>query len=254
MDDQIAMHLVTQARDGDQVALDQLITHCIPMVYNIVGRALMRPCDVDDVVQETLLAVVRGIGGLREVASFRSWLVAITTNKIRDHVREQSQFPKSSLDDCVDVADPGADFVDMTLTQLGLSGQRREVALATRWLDPDDRRLLPLWWLEAAGRLIRADLVGALGIDSHHTTVRLARMKSRLETARMIVRALLDSPRCLGLQQAAEGWRGQEAPLWRKRFARHIRECPSCTSAASGLVPAESLLVDMAPVPQGAHR
>ncbi len=45
--------------------------------------------------------------------------------------------------------------MDLTILRLGLSGQRREVAEATRWLDEDDRELLALWWQEAAGELTR---------------------------------------------------------------------------------------------------
>ena len=37
--------------------------------------------------------------------------------------------PRADLD--VDVTDPGADFVDLTIAKLGLRGQRREVAEAT---------------------------------------------------------------------------------------------------------------------------
>ena len=34
-----------------------------------------------------------------------------------------------------EVADPAADFVELTIVRLGLSGQRAETAQATRWLD-----------------------------------------------------------------------------------------------------------------------
>ena len=66
--------LVTAARSGDQDSLDELVAQYLPLVYNIVGRALARHADVDDVVQETMLRVVRGLGGLRDPERFRSWL------------------------------------------------------------------------------------------------------------------------------------------------------------------------------------
>lgn len=65
------------ARAGDRAALDDLLTGHLPLLYNIVGRALDGHPDVDVVVQETMLDAVRGIGGLRDPAAFRSWLVAI---------------------------------------------------------------------------------------------------------------------------------------------------------------------------------
>jgi hypothetical protein len=40
----------------------------LPLVYNIVGRALSGHAGVDDVVQETMLRAVRGLGDLRDPA------------------------------------------------------------------------------------------------------------------------------------------------------------------------------------------
>ncbi|MBS2965789.1 sigma-70 family RNA polymerase sigma factor [Actinocrinis puniceicyclus] len=244
---QMDARLVTAARNGDQDCLDELVARYLPLVYNIVGRALARHGDVDDVVQETMLRVVRGLGGLRRPERFRSWLVAIAMNQVREHARNHRD--TAPLDRIEQLADPGADFVDLTLAELGLSGQRRETALATRWLDPDDRHLLALWWLVTAGHLTRAELVEALDLDAHHVTVRIARMKAQLDGARLVVRALIARPRCPGLSQAAGSWRGQESPLWRKRFARHVRACTYCSSAEMDLVPAERLLAGLGLVP-----
>ena len=246
--------LVDAARAGDQRALDELIARYLPLVYNIVGRALARGADVDDVVQDTMLRVVRGVRGLRDPERFRSWLVAVAMNQVREHRRSGYGAPEPLDEDAVaDLADPGADFVDLTLTQLGLSGQRREVARATMWLDDDDRQLLSLWWLEAAGQLHRADLVEALGLDPHHVTVRIARMKGQLEAARLVVRALTSGDYCPGLGEVAATWGGEATPLWRKRFARHVRECGFCPADTKDLIPAERLLAGLAltPLPAG---
>lgn len=245
---QVDAALVEAARAGRQEALDELIAQYLPLVYNIVGRALARHADVDDVVQDTMLRVVHGLPGLRDPQRFRSWLVAITMNQVREHHRSRWSDP-AALDEIAEVADPGADFVDLALTELGLSGQRREVAQATRWLDPDDRDLLSLWWLVTAGQLTRGELVGALELDPHHVTVRVARMKGQLEGARLVVRALAAVPGCPRLAEAAASWRGDPAPLWRKRFARHIRECGYCPSDLRDLIPAERLLAGLALIP-----
>lgn len=245
---QMDARLVNDARAGDQESLDELVAQYLPLVYNIVGRALAGRGDVDDVVQETMLRVLRGLGGLRDPERFRSWLVAVAMNQVREHSRSRGAAP-DSLEEAEQLADPGADFVDLTLTELGLAGQRREVALATRWLDADDRHLLSLWWLVTTGHLTRAELVTALDIDAHHVTVRVARMKGQLDVARMVVRALMAAPRCRGLAGTAAPWRGEESPLWRKRFARHVRECPQCSAIATDLIPAERLLAGLGLVP-----
>ncbi|AVZ71243.1 RNA polymerase [Streptomyces lunaelactis] len=242
--------LVEAARRGDQRAQDELVAAYLPLVYNIVGRALNGHADADDVVQETMIRALRGLGSLRDPGGVRSWLVAITMNQIRRHWHKHRAEPASSdLQEAYDVADPGADFVDLTIVRLGLEGQRREVADATRWLDTDDRALLSLWWLEAAGELGRAEVAAALELSPQHTAVRVQRMKAQLETARVVVRALSAVPRCVLLDQAIGIWDGIPSALWRKRIARHARDCALCSGFEAGLVPAEGLLVGLGLVP-----
>ncbi|GAA1157786.1 RNA polymerase sigma factor (sigma-70 family) [Kitasatospora gansuensis] len=251
MDRYDAERVVTRAQAGEQQATDELIGAHLPLVYNIVGRALNGHPDTDDVVQETMLRAVDHLPSLRDPAGFRSWLVAIAMNQIRrrHQVAHQAQIPIGLT---YDSADPGADFVDLTITRLGLAGQRREVAEATRWLDQDDRELLSLWWLEAAGELSRAELAEALELSPQHAAVRVQRMKGQLETARVVVRALAVQPPCPQLGELTAQWDGAPGALWRKRIARHARECGSCAQQWEGLFPAEGLLAGLAlvPVPQ----
>jgi DNA-directed RNA polymerase specialized sigma24 family protein len=52
--------VVVAAMGGEQRAIDELVAACLPLVYNIVGRAMDVLADIDDVVQETMLHVLRG--------------------------------------------------------------------------------------------------------------------------------------------------------------------------------------------------
>ncbi|MFI0191912.1 sigma-70 family RNA polymerase sigma factor [Streptomyces sp. NPDC017082] len=237
--------LVSAARAGDPAAQDALVGACLPLVYNIVGRALNGSVDVDDVVQETMLRALGSLGDLRDPESFRSWLVAIAMNRVRAHWQDRRLAP-DAVDEAADVADPGADFVDLTIVRLQLSGQRQETAHATRWLEPDDREVLSLWWLECAGELTRAEVATALGVSPQHTAVRVQRMKARLEAARVVVRALGTRPACADLHTALAAWDGVPSALWRKRIARHARDCARCGGLWNGLLPAEGLLAGLA--------
>ncbi|MGW6473542.1 sigma-70 family RNA polymerase sigma factor [Streptomyces nigra] len=237
--------LVTAARDGDPQAQDALVGAYLPLVYNVVGRALNGSADVDDVVQETMLRALDALDGLRTPESFRSWLVAIAMNQVRAHWHTRQNAP-GGVEEARELADPGADFVDLTMVRLQLSGQRRETARATRWLEPDDRGLLSLWWLECAGELTRAEVAQALELSPQHTAVRVQRMKAQLEAARVVVRALDSRPLCEELHGLLGSWDGRPSALWRKRIARHARGCARCSGLWSGLMPAEGLLAGLA--------
>ncbi|MFF7443100.1 sigma-70 family RNA polymerase sigma factor [Streptomyces sp. NPDC008122] len=244
--------LVEAARAGDADARDTLVRAHLPLVHNIVGRALDGHADTDDIVQETMVRALDGLTGLRDPSRFRSWLVAIAMNGIRRRWHEHRRAPVPGLDRAADLADPAGDFTELTILRLGLSGQRRDVARATRWLDEDDAELLALWWLEAAGELTRAELAEGLGVSPQHAAVRVQRMKERLDTGRAVVRALDALPPCPELAGTVEAWDGRPSPLWRKRIARHLRTCTACTSRATGrrgLVPVEGLLVGIGLVP-----
>ncbi|MEV0201721.1 sigma-70 family RNA polymerase sigma factor, partial [Nonomuraea sp. NPDC050691] len=152
---------VRAAGAGDRGAIDELVRSHLPLVYNIAGRAMDGHPDVDDVVQEAMARVVTGVSGLRDPESFRSWLVAITLNQVREW-RRSSTASHAGLDEALGMADPGSDFAALTVTRLGLSGQRKETAEAVRWLDADDHEVLALWWMELAGQLSRAELAAGL--------------------------------------------------------------------------------------------
>lgn len=233
---------IAAAQAGDRQALDELVEGWLPLVYNVVGRALNGHADVDDVVQETMLRAVDNLGSLRDPDSFRSWLVAIAMRQIRDRARRKQP---DRLDESA--AREAADFAELTVLRLQLEGQRREVAEAVRWLDDEDRQLLSLWWLEVAGELTRRELAAAAGISRQHAAVRVQRVKERLETARGIVRALDGA--CPDLRELTSRWHGRPDSVWRKRLARHIRGCGYCGDTREAVVPAERLLVGLALVP-----
>ncbi|HEY2793984.1 MAG TPA: sigma-70 family RNA polymerase sigma factor, partial [Micromonosporaceae bacterium] len=246
--------LVRAAARREPRALDALISASLPLVYNIVGRALNGHADVDDVVQETLLRAIRYLPDLREPEAYRSWLVAIALRQVRDHeqVRRTAAARRADLAD-LDVPDAGSDFAGLTILRLGLTDQRREVAEATRWLGDEDQSLLALWWLEEAGELDRSELAQAMDLSGAHAAVRVARMKDQMQTARAVVRSLRAQPRCPTLNWSIAGWDGQPSPLWRKRIARHVRDCPTCAQRAGDMLPIERLLAGagLLPVPAG---
>jgi RNA polymerase sigma factor (sigma-70 family) len=240
--------LVRQAQAGDRDALDRLVALHLPLIYNIVGRALNGDDEVDDLVQDTMIGIIRGLPELREPGRFRSWAVTIAYRRLQDHYRRlyrpsfrtvlglQTSRPET------DVPDPRSDFAERTVAELALDGQRRELAEAARWLEPADRQLFSLWWQESTGELTRAELAAGVDVTPAHAAVQLQRMRERLNGSRVVLRALAARPRCSELGKLVHDWDGRIDARWRKRLARHTRDCVRCRPLGRDLVAPESLL------------
>ncbi|GAB2617519.1 sigma-70 family RNA polymerase sigma factor [Streptomyces capparidis] len=88
-----AEELLALARNGDGEAFRGLVephrrelqVHC----YRILGSVQ----DAEDLLQETLLAAWRGIGGYQERASVRTWLYRIATNRCLNALRAGARRP-----------------------------------------------------------------------------------------------------------------------------------------------------------------
>ena len=243
--------LVIAARAGDRTALDELTRRFLPLVYNLAWRALGGGTDVDDVVQDVWLRVLRQLPGIREPHSFRPWLASIAMRQVSTHLSRTTAASRhvAALEEATGRPDPAAEVEDATVLRAELSVQRRQVRHAGQWLSADDRALLALWWLETIGRLSRADTAAALGVGVGHAGVRVQRMREQLEASRKVVAALDAAPGCDQLGTLVADWDGVPSPFWRKRIARHVRSCARCTQATEGMVPTDRLLAGLVLLP-----
>ncbi|MGI5186003.1 RNA polymerase sigma factor [Dactylosporangium sp. CA-152071] len=251
--------LVAAARDGDRAAVEALAARYLPLVYSVVGRGADRDLDVDDIVQDAMVRVVTGVSTVRRAGRFRSWVVTIALRQLADARAEARRARltrgEDQPDGLPDTADPSADLVGLAVLRQVLDVEQRGIAEAARWLDPAHRTVLSLWWLEAGGHLTRAEVADALDLPAAHAGVRVQRMREQLDVARSVVRALDASPGCPALREVVAGWDGEPDPLWRKRIARHVRDCPQCTERSRRLPAAEGLLAGLpllAPPPKAA--
>ena len=94
----VTADLVSRARGGDGEAFRaltephrrELQVHC----YRMLGSFQ----DAEDVLQDTLLAAWRGIGGFEGRASIRTWLYRIATNRCLNALRSASRRPAKEWD------------------------------------------------------------------------------------------------------------------------------------------------------------
>jgi hypothetical protein len=244
VDDQRGTWLVKLAEAGHRRALDQLVELYLPLVYNILGHALTGSGATEDVVErlalETTVRVAEQFDGLPDRTRMRAWFAAAALEQARE------------LRDAPALSDGAgahsADFIDVTVARLKLTGQRRDLAEATRWLNADDWELLPLWWLEETGVLARGDVETALDLGAKEANEQVEGLRERIDAARRVVRILKAGPPCADLIMLRVGWDGTPDPEWRDRLHGHVRICGTCRRGLR-LAPAGLLLTGLAPVP-----
>ncbi|WP_433364397.1 sigma-70 family RNA polymerase sigma factor [Actinoplanes sp. CA-142083] len=243
--------LVVAARAGDPAATNELFRRHLPMLYNLVRRALPGDPAVDDVVQDVLVRALRQMPDLRSANSFRPWLAAIAVRQIGSHLARADAAARrvAPLESAYGRPDAGADVEGPALLRVELSGQRQQVGHALRWMGTDERTAFSLWWLEMTGELTRADVAAALGTSVAHAGVRIQRMREQLEASRQIVAALEAMPGCDTLGEVSAEWDGTPNPYWRKRLGRHVQSCPVCARATRSLLPTDRLLAGLVLLP-----
>jgi len=160
------------------VPIGEVLVQQQPMLRRLVHRLLAWPgaaAEVDDVVQEALLAAWSRRASFRGEASVCTWLTRIALNKARNHVRwarlcrrrgmwrtEAAPEPTGG-DSAISAAEhrEGADAVHRALAAMGHA----------------DREILVLHYLEQRSVVEVADL---LGLKRAATDTRLHRARARL--------------------------------------------------------------------------
>jgi RNA polymerase sigma-70 factor (ECF subfamily) len=156
--------LLTRAKAGDVVALDDLFRRYMPSLRRWASGRLPRWArdlhDTPDLVQETLLATFRNIGGFehRGEGALMAFLRQAVLNRIRDELRRANRRPAPvELDETM--IDPGLSPLEAAVgTQLV---SRYDAALQR--LCPEERELVIL---RVEMGLTYAELAAAVGKPS----------------------------------------------------------------------------------------
>ena len=186
--------LLAGLRTGEESAFETLVNRYDSSMRRVAGNFVRTPAAADDVVQETWLAVIRGLDRFEQRSSLSTWIFRILINRARTRAaREARSVPFSALEsDDGPAVDPDA---------FGTDGRWRS-APARLDTDPEASLLsdeLRAHLLEAVERLAPAqrvvmtlrDLVGLeaddvcslLEISDGNQRVLLHRARARVRTA-----------------------------------------------------------------------
>jgi RNA polymerase sigma-70 factor (ECF subfamily) len=232
--------LLAAARDGDKGALEELLERHQGRVYRFGMKMCRDPEDARDVLQDTLLAMARGVRDFRGASSISTWLYTVARSFCIKKRRKGRFAPEreDSLD--TDAAPEVARLADPASTpDDALAGKQVEQALerAIRSLDPMYREVLLLRDVEG---LTAPEVAEVLGLSSQA-------VKSRLHRARLSVREQVAPLLGISVAPAASGTCPDVLTLFSRhledeisadlcaQMERHLEGCPRCREACDSL-------------------
>jgi RNA polymerase sigma-70 factor (ECF subfamily) len=165
--------LAARAASGDRRAAEQLVTRLLPRVRNLVRYLVRGDALVDDMAQNALLAILRGLHGYRGEGAFRAWADRITvreTLSLAKRERARSQATREAA--------PALHVVRDEPERTDAYVRRRDVARLLDTLPSEQREVLVLH--HVMGMSV-PELAESLGVpfDTAKSRLRLATKKLR---------------------------------------------------------------------------
>jgi len=167
---------VPQARAGEPAAWDALFRRYQLPLYVYVFELVRDEQASLDIVQETFIAAVKHIDGLREDGKFGSWLFGIAHQKVIQHWRKRKEVLFDEMPESLDDFDDGPD--DLLIRR----EQEAEFMNLLNQLPLPQRSVLLLHFVEDF----------SLEEISRITETPLGTVKSRLHYAKKSLRILLE--------------------------------------------------------------
>jgi RNA polymerase sigma factor (sigma-70 family) len=238
--------LVAAARSGDDTAWAAIYDRYADKLHDHCYRILRDRDEAADALHDGFLAAARNLHQLREPDRLRPWLYSICRHVSLRHLKARDRVDLTDAVDEMMGPDPDLD-----------RGVRAEelselVWAAAEGLNGRDQALLDLNLRQG---LEGQDLADAMGTSLSNSYVMLSRMRDQVERSLgALLIARLGREDCQELDGLLAGWDGKFSPLLRKRVARHVDDCETCSErrrtavsplallALAPLVPAPSLL------------
>lgn len=166
--------LVLQCQDGDREALETLVGRWQPRLARLAWRLTAEREAAREIVQDSWLAIVRGLRRLDDPARFRTWAYRIVTNKCADWTRRRVVQRGVTKD----LRDAAASANRSSATNSADEVDRIRGALAK--LPDEQRAILSLHYLDEMG--VR-EIARVLGVPEGTVKSRLYHARNGLKQA-----------------------------------------------------------------------
>lgn len=189
------VELLDRWRDGDLGAGDELFNRHFTSVHRFF-RNKVREEALEDLVQQTFMASVEGRERFRSDSTFRTYLIGVANNLLRDHYRRQRKA------EVLDFGDTSVEDVRIgPSTLIGRQQEQRLLLEALRRIPIDSQIVLELYYWE---ELSAAQTAAVLGIPEGTVRGRVRKAKALLKKKlTVLARSAADLESTV---QDLEGW------------------------------------------------
>ncbi|HJA63183.1 MAG TPA: sigma-70 family RNA polymerase sigma factor [Candidatus Intestinimonas stercoravium] len=174
--------LVRRAKDGDQLAFEQLVTDNEKRIYNLCRRMVGDQEDAAELTQETFLNAWRGLPGFQAESAFSTWLYRLASNVCLDFLRREKRRKSLSLtvvsldqEEAVELEIPDQRYAPEG--ELERLEQRQAIRDGLARLSEEHRQVLVL--RELSGLSYR-EIAQLLGVEEGTVKSRIARARGAL--------------------------------------------------------------------------
>jgi RNA polymerase sigma factor (sigma-70 family) len=173
------VRLLTEARSGNRDSMTRLAVLARQRLYPFVFRKTRDHEQTQDMLQETMLAMILWLHSLRNVSTFWPWIHRVAESKVQEHFRSRHRELTTTLralEDHEDTAEQPATDHDV----LGLLIRKESVerlSAAVGQLDRYDRDVVCLRCFE---QLSYFDIASLTGHSPQYVRMRFHRAKQRL--------------------------------------------------------------------------
>src|SRR5262245_28158846 len=165
---------IARAAAGDRQAAHALLSDHLPRIRNLIRYLIRGDREVDDIAQQTLIAVMKGLSSYRGDGKLEAWIDRITVRETFAHLKRDRREPGGRLQ-LFDVdaipADARADFLE-----------RREVVERLDQLPHEQRAAVVLHHIAGMSVPEVAEATG-VSFDTAKSRIRLAMAKLRADVA-----------------------------------------------------------------------
>lgn len=182
--------LVTRLREGEEEAFVALAQRHHASMIRIARSYVRDDAVAEEVVQDTWLAVLRGLARFQERSSFQTWLLAILVNRARStSMRERRSIAIGDAVPAVDASrfdatgawmSPPRHWVEESENRLVAQGAAQRIQATLSELPERQREVV---MLRDVADLTASEVCQALEISQANQRVLLHRGRSRLRTA-----------------------------------------------------------------------